>query len=201
VQRHAADTSILVLQQIHDQCVLEHLDTGIFLDGGQRRGQRRDQCTGDLFAGRVSAGMGDPVTAVTTLSRQRDLAVRPTVELHSESRELTNTSRALGDQDAHGLFIADACAGDQGVEKMLVRGVGGIQSCSDSTLGPLRRPFRQQGLGHQQHTVDPLAQSERGGQTGNPGADDDDVGGSDPPGFWRHQPRRDAQRRDGEGHS
>jgi hypothetical protein len=145
--------------------------------------------------------MGDPVTPVTTLSRQRDLAVRPTVELHSESCELANTCRALGDQDTHSLLDADTCAGNQGVVKVFVRRVRRIQGCSDSALGPLRRPLGQHCLGHQQHAVDPLPQTQCGGQTGNTGADDDDVGRGDPPWFRRHEPSRDAQLRDGECHS
>jgi len=138
--------------------------------------QRRDQRPGDLLAGRVSAGMSDPVAMVATLSGQRDLAVGSAVELRPEGHELTHPGRALGDQDAHSLLVTDTGASHEGVAKMLVCRVRRVQGGSDPTLRPLRRTLGEHGLGDQQHPVDPLTQPKRSGEAGNPRADDDDVG-------------------------
>src|SRR5471030_3078443 len=138
--------------------------------------------------------MGDAVPVVTALSRERDLAVGPTVELSPEGHELADTRRAFGDQDAHGLLVADTSASDQGVAKMLVRRVRRIQSGSDSTLGPPRRTLGKHGLGHEQNALDALAQPQGRGEAGNPRPDDDDVGRGDPSWLRRREPGRDAQR-------
>ena len=195
MQRHAAYARVLVLQQVYDQRVLEDLDTRVLLNRDQCGAQRCDQSPGYLLSCRVPAGMGDPVPAVTTLARQCDLTIGPTVELGPEGHELTNPGRALGNQDAHRFFVADSGACYQGVPKMLLRRVRRIQGGSDSTLRPLCRALRQHGLGDEQYAVDALAQTQCGGEAGNTRANDDDVSRYRPPRLWRRQPGRDTKGR------
>ena len=95
VQRHPTHTRIPVLQQVHNQGVLDHLDAWVLLDRDRGRVQRRDQRPRYLLAGRVSARVGDPVAAVSALSGQRDLAVGPTVKQCPQGCELTNTGWTL----------------------------------------------------------------------------------------------------------
>ena len=90
VQRHAADAGLVVLQQVHDERVLDHLDAGVVLDAVQRG----DEGAGDLLAGGVPAGVGDPVPVVAALAGQLELALVVEVELGTEGDELADPRRA-----------------------------------------------------------------------------------------------------------
>ena len=103
-------------QQVDGERVLDDLDLRAPLDRGDQRAL-------DLGAGGVAAGVRDPVAVVAALAGQRQLAVGVVVEVGAERDQLAHGLRALGDQDPHGLEVAGARAGDQGVELVLVGGV------------------------------------------------------------------------------
>jgi hypothetical protein len=142
----------------------------------------------------VAPGMGDPVLVVTTLAGQLDLTLRVAVELRAQGDELAHPRRPLVDEGGDGRDVTDPAAGDQGVVQVLRRRVPRVEGRGDAALGPLRRALVEHRLGHQQHPVDPLAQSQRGRQPGDPGADHDDVGGGGPAGVAGHEAARDDQR-------
>ena len=70
VQGHPGDAAVGGGHQVDRQRVLDHLDLGGPLDRG-------DQRPLDLGAGRVAAGVGDPVAVVAALAGQRQDAVVP----------------------------------------------------------------------------------------------------------------------------
>ena len=88
-----------------------------------RRLDRGDQRPLDLGAGGVAAGVGDPVAVVAALAGQRQVARRGWSKLRAQRDELADGVGSLGDQDPHGLAVADAGAGDQGVVLVLLGGV------------------------------------------------------------------------------
>ena len=98
--------------------MLDDLDLGRPLDRGDQRAL-------DLGAGGVAAGVRDPVAVVAALAGQRQLAVGVVVEVGAERDQLADRLGALGDQHPHGLEVAGAGAGDQGVALVLLGGVPG----------------------------------------------------------------------------
>ena len=89
VQGHPADAGLVVLQQVHDEGVLDHLDAGVVLDTMQSG----DEGSGDLLARGVPAGMGDPVLVVAALAGELELALVVEVELGAEGDELADPRR------------------------------------------------------------------------------------------------------------
>ena len=136
--------------------------------------------------------MSDPVTVMPTFSGQEDVPAGRAVELRSESDEFAHAHRTLGHQRPDRRLVAQTDAGDQGVVQMLFRGVLRVQRRRDAALRPLGRAGRQDGLGDQQHLLDLLAQTQRAREAGDPGADDNDIGGGLPAGIPRPQITRNA---------
>ena len=190
VQGHTADPSVGVIQEVDDHRVLDHLDAGVVLHCMEGL----DEGPLDFLAGRIAAGVGDAVTVVTTLAGQLDRPLGVTVEVGAERDQLAHAFGALGDEDAHGLGVTQADPGDQGVLEVLLRRVLRVEGSGDAALGPRRRALVQDRLGHEEHPVDLLPQLESTGEPGDPGADDDHIGGGRPAGLWSGEPTWDAQR-------
>ena len=174
VQGHPGDATVVGEEQVDGERVLDHVDLGRVLG-------RRDQGPLDLRPGRVTARVRDPVAVVAALAGEREHAVVVVVEVRPERDQLAHGLGALGHQDARGLGVAPAGAGDQGVALVLLGGVPGTERRGDAALGPLGRARRQHVLGDDQDLVDLTAQPQCGGQAGDPGADDHDVGRGGPP--------------------
>ena len=138
-------------EEVDDERVLDDLDARVVADPVERGDER----PGDLGAGGVAAGVGDPVAVVAALAGQLDLAAGVAVELRAEGDELADPVGPLGDERAHGLDVAQPDPGDEGVVEVLVGGVLGVEGRGDAALGPLRRPGRQHRLRHEEHPVDP----------------------------------------------
>ena len=148
VQGHPRDAAVLGEQQVDGQRVLDHLDLGSALDGG-------DQRPLDLGAGGVAAGVRDPVAVVAALAGQRQLAVGAVVEVGAERDQLADGLGALLDEHPHGVEVAGAGAGDEGVELVLLGGVPRAERGGDAALRPLRRAGGQDVLGDDQDLVAP----------------------------------------------
>ena len=91
----------------------------------------------DLGAGGVAAGVRDAVAVVAALAGQRELAGLGVVEDRAQRDQLAHGVRALGDERADGLLVADAGAGDEGVAQVLVGGVTRSERGGDAALRPL----------------------------------------------------------------
>ena len=130
VQGQPGDAAVGGAQQVDGQRVLDDLDLGRPLDRG-------DEGALDLGAGRVAAGVGDPVAVVAALAGQRQLAVGVVVELGAERDQLADRLRALGHQDAYGVDVAGARAGHEGVVLVLLGGVARAERGGDAALRPL----------------------------------------------------------------
>ena len=118
VQGDAGDAAVLGEQQVDGQRVLDHLDLGRPLDGG-------DQRPLDLGPGGVAAGVRDPVAVVAALAGQRQLAVGAVVEVGAERDQLVDRLGTLVDQHAHRVEVAGTGAGHEGVVLVLLGGVPG----------------------------------------------------------------------------
>jgi hypothetical protein len=106
-----------VEEQVDRQRVLDDLDLRRPLDGS-------DQRPLDLGAGRVPAGVGDPVAAVAALAGQRQLAVGVWSKL-VPSAISSRTASGPRDQDPDRVEVARAGARDERVALVLARGVPG----------------------------------------------------------------------------
>ncbi len=136
----AGDAAVVGEQQVDGERVLDDLDLGRALDGG-------DQGPLDLGAGRVAAGVRDPVAVVAALAGQRQLAVGVVVELGAERDQLADRVGSLGDQRPHGVAVARAGARDQGVALVLLGGVARAERGGDAALRPLGRAGVEHVLG------------------------------------------------------
>ena len=194
VDRHAAYPAVVGLEEVDDERVLDHLDARVGLDAVQRL----DEGPADLAAGRVAAGVGDPVAVVAALAGQQDLAGRVAVELRTERDELADPLRSLGDEGGHGLDVAEADAGDEGVAQVLLRRVRRVHRRGDAALGPGGRALVEDRLGDEQDGVDLLPEPQGRGQPGDAGPDDDDVDVGGPARRWGVEPAREAH---GVGHA
>ena len=133
-----------VEQQVDGQRVLDDLDLGGPLDGG-------DQGPLDLGSGRVPAGVRDPVAVVAALTGQAQLAVRLLVEDGAQRDQLVDGGRSLGHQGAYGGGVTGTGARDEGVPLVVGRGVLGAQRRGDPALRPLGGAGVEDVLGdHQQ---------------------------------------------------
>ncbi len=97
------------------------------------------------------------------------------VEHGAPRDQLADARRALGDQHLDRARVAQAGARDQGVLQVRGRRVRRVERRRDAALRPDRRTRRQRVLGDEQDPRHPGAQLERGGQAGDPRADDDGV--------------------------
>ena len=151
--------------------MLDDLDARV----GLHAVQRLDQGPADLAAGRVAAGVGDPVTVVAALAGQQDLAGRVAVELRTQGDQLADPLRALGDEGGDRRDVAEPDAGHEGVVQVLLGRVRRVDRRGDAALRPGGRALVEHRLGDEQDRVDLLAEPQSGGQPGDAGADDDDV--------------------------
>ncbi len=133
-----------------------------------------------------AAGVHDARPGVAPLAGQGQQARGLTVELDAERDQLVHPPRPLVDEDAHGLLVAQARAGGQGVGQVEIGGVlVGAEHRGHTALGPARRRLRQRTLG--QHAQGEggrrparSGQPHRRRQAGHPAAQDQDVEGSGP---------------------
>ncbi len=175
VQGQAGRVARRVGQQVEHQCVLDQLDARV---GAHRLDQRPRY----LRTGGVAAGVRDPAAVVTALAGQQDLALVVLVEGRAGGDQVPDRVRALGDQGAHGLLVAEPGTGHQGVGEVLLGGVAGPQGGGDAALGPAGGAVVEHRLGDHHGPQAGLAGVERDGEAGHPGADHDDVGGRGPAG-------------------
>ena len=134
----------------------------------------RDERPLDLGAGRVAAGVGDPVAVVAALAGQLQGAGGVAVELGAAGDQLGDLARALADQHPDGGLVAEPGAGHQGVLDVLLDGVALALDRRDAALGPRRGAGRDDVLGDHEHGAEAAALQRRG-EPGDAGADDDDV--------------------------
>ena len=186
VDRHAAYPAVVGLEQVHDERVLDHLDARV----GLHAVQRLDQGPADLAAGGVAAGVGDPVTVVSALAGQQDLAGRVAVELRTQGDELTDPLRSLGDEGGDRLDVAEPDTGHEGVAQVLLGRVRGVHRRGDAALRPCGRTLVEDRLGDEQDRVDLLPEPQSGGQPGDARPDDDDVDVGRPARRWGVEPTR-----------
>ena len=92
-----------------------------------------------LGAGRVAAGVHDPVAVVAALPGQRQPAVRVGVERRAALDQLADPARALLDQHPHRGLVAEPDPGGQRVGQVLGRRVGRVERGRDPALGPAGR--------------------------------------------------------------
>lgn len=112
VQGDAGRTALGVGQEIEDECVLDRAHA--------TRAYRLDQGAGDLRAGRVPAGVGDTAPVVAALASELQAAFLRLVEVGAGLDEAAYGVGALGDEDADGVLVTQARAGDQGVVEVLL---------------------------------------------------------------------------------
>ena len=177
VEGQAGDGAVGRAQQVDGESVLDDLDLGRAVDGG-------DEGALDLGAGGVAARVGDPVAVVAALAGQRQLAVGVVVELRAERDQLADGVRALGHQYAYGVDVARSRAGHEGVALVLLGGVARPQRSRDAALRPLGGAGGQDVLGDHQQVQRGVGgvDAERGRQPGDAGAHDHDVGAGGPAG-------------------
>ena len=104
-------------------------------DAGVRE-DRGDQGAADLGAGGVAAGVHDAVAVVAALAGQRQLAGGVAVEAGTERDQLAQPGGALLAEHPHGVGVAQADAGLEGVVLVLERGVVGAERGGDAALRP-----------------------------------------------------------------
>ncbi len=175
VQGQAGRVAVGVGQQVEHQGVLDQLQPRVAADGGDQRARY-------LGAGRVAARVGDPAPVVSALAGEQDLALGVEVEGRAGGDQVPDRLRALGDQGADGLLVAEPGARHQGVVQVLLGGVPLAQGGGDAALRPARGAVVQHRLGDHHGPQAGLADVEGDGEAGHAGADHDDVGGRGPAG-------------------
>ena len=169
-------------------------------DGAGRAVGGVDQRPFDLGTGRGASGVHHPWRRVAALARQGQRPRRFAVELNTQCDQLVHPARALVDQNAHGLFVTEPDTGGQGVGQVQVgRVLVATQDRGDTALGPPGGRLGQHALG--QHAQadrrrrpapgasavagsrrsacrDGSGQADRGGQPGDPAAQDQHVEGT-----------------------
>ena len=146
-----------------------------------------DQRTLHLGAGGGTAGVDDARRRMATLASERERPRRLAVELDAERDQFLHTSGSLVDQDAHGFLVAQPGASGERVGEVQVRRVlVAAQHCGHAPLGPARGRLGQRALGQDPEGEaravrrDRPGQTDRGGQSGDAAAQDQDVEGSRP---------------------
>ncbi len=166
VQRDTLGATLLVLQQVQDQRVLDHPDPLTHF------GDERPQ---DLSAGGVASGMGDPVGEVSALPGERDVTFGSLVEFRPPADQPTNRRRSRFHEHPDRNRVAQAGPGHDRVVHVRLWGVAGPEGGGDPALGPPCGALVHQGLGHDHHPLTRPACPQRGGESGDAGAHDDDV--------------------------
>ena len=167
--RHDAGAAAALDEQVEREPVL--------VDGDGGLPHRRHQRPLHLDPGRCPAGVHDAGVRVPALPGQQQLAVGVAVEDGPEGDELVDPPRALLDEDPHGVLVAQAGAGGEGVGQVQVGRVGvAAEHGRDAALRPARRRLVELALG--QH-ADPQAVHVRGPdgrrEPGDAGAEDQQV--------------------------
>ena len=141
---------------------------------------RGDERARDLRARGVAARVRDAVAQVTALAGERDVAGSSVSKRAPSAMSSRTASGPLGDEDPHRLRVAQPGARDEGVALVLGRRVVVGERRGDAALRPAGRALVDLRLGHDQDAVARRARVQRGGEPGDAGADDDDVGSSGP---------------------
>ncbi len=143
MQGHPGGVAVRVQQQVEDERVFDHLDARI-------RPQRGDQGPLHLQAGRIPAGVHDPVAQVPTFAGQREPARGVvTVERGAEVGQFPDPGRTLGDQDPDRVDVAQPDPGHEGVGQVIIWRILRGECRGDPTLRPSGRALVQACLGDQ----------------------------------------------------
>ncbi len=181
VQGDTGRTALRVLQQVQYQGVLDGLDAGR-LDG-------LDERPGDLGAGGVAARVRDPSAVVAALAGQLYLTgLGGGVEDRAGGHEAAHGVRSLGDEEPYGALVAQPGTRDQRVVQVLLGGVAVAERRGDPALCPAGGAVVEPGLGDHDRTAARGGAAQCGGQAGDAGADDHDVGVDGPAGGGGVQP-------------
>ncbi len=166
VQRERADAAAVDREQVDDELVLVELHAAAHAG---RLGERAR----DLAAGGVAAGVHDPRQRVGALAPEHDLAV-DLVEPRADLHELAHAVRALVHEDAHGLLVAEARAGGDGVLEVQLGRILLADGRGDAALREERGRLLEGGLGEQADA--PAARGADGGrEAGDAAAEHEDV--------------------------
>ena len=146
-----------------------------------------DQGALDLGAGGGAAGVDDPRARVAALAGEGERPGGLAVELGAQRDQLVHAGRALVDEDAHRLLVAQAGARGQGVGQVQVgRVLVAAEHGGHAALGPAGGRLGQHALGQhaerqrrRRRRARPR-QPDRGRQPGDAAAQDQDVEGSRP---------------------
>ena len=139
---------------------------------------RLDQRPLDLGAGGRAAGVHHPRHRVPALPGQGQPARGVEVEHRAQGDQVLHPAGALVDEDAHGVDVAQAGAGGQGVGQVEVGGVGvAAQHGGDAPLGPAGGGLVEVGLGQHPHPHAVVGGGglDRGREAGHPTAEDEQV--------------------------
>lgn len=179
VQGHTRRTAVGVREEVQDERVLDRAQP--------TRADGLDEGPGDLGAGRVAARVGDTAAVVAALAGQLQVALFGLVEVGAGLDETAYGVGALGDEGADGVLVAEADPRHQGVGEVLLGGVALSQGRGYAALGPAGGAVVEAGLGDDDGPQTGGVAAQRGGESGDPGADDHDVGGDGPAGRGRVQ--------------
>lgn len=179
VEGDACGAAVGVGEQVEDERVLDRPYAP--------RADRLDERAGDLRAGRVTARVGDAPAVVAALAGQFQAALVGLVEVGAGLDEAAHGVGALGDEEAHGVLVAQAGAGDQGVVQVLFGGVALAEGRGDAALRPASGAVVEAGLGDDDGVQAGGLAAQGRGQAGDAGADDHHVRGDGPPGRGRVQ--------------
>ena len=160
--------------QVHQGGVLEQGEPAARSLGRPGAGGA-DQGVLDRAPGRVAAGVEDPGPVVGALEAERAGAVLGAVEDHSAGEELSDRRRALRAQHLHGLRVAEAGTGGEGVAGVRGGAVPGADGPGNAALGAARGALGELALGHQQH-VAALGGGQGRGEPRDAGADHEHLG-------------------------
>ncbi len=186
VQGDPAGPAVGGAQQVQHEGVLDQPDPRVAADRGVQGALH-------LGAGRVAAGVHDPVRPVAALAGQHQRAVRVAVELGAPADQLPDPRRALLDQHLHGLRVAEPDPGDLGVVGVRLGGVQRVEDPGDPALRPAGGAVVDVDLGDHRDVQAELAQVQRGGQPGDAGTHHDHIGGLVPARLGGGEPARQSR--------
>jgi hypothetical protein len=162
-----------VTDQIDGHSAFQHGDVRV--RAGQRHQRGLDRTAGGI------GGVHDAAVRVATFAGQ--VQARAAVELVLVARELDSlveqpldACRTALDGEAHGILVAQAGAGDQGVGDVVLKRILGVKHGGYAALRPQRRARTQARLRHNTDLSSGLRQTQGKRQTGGAGADDQHVG-------------------------
>jgi len=177
MQRHSLNATLDISQQIERERTLDEFDALIGEYGGDERAT-------DLRTRRIPSGMGDAITQVAAFTGEFQFPGFVDIEGRTEFDQMPHRIGAFGHQRAHRIDIAQSGTGDEGVVQVFLGGVVLGERGSDAALRPPCRAFIDSTLRHDEHAQARSPRIECGGQAGDPGSDDHDIG-ADLPGRLR----------------